>query len=202
MNQEPIIHSSAPLTISKQAIWSLVLGILSLFCLWIVGSIPAIILGALAISNINKSGGVLGGKGLALTGIITGSVGILSGLVSVGIIASIIFPSYNAVHNRAQLAQTHSELRMIYVSIETYKVDHEGKRPATLEDLIPDYLTDESMILCSNRDEEKPYQYFPEATSGEVLLSSPFVLNNRRAVLWADGNTDSIRESTTGNTNP
>jgi hypothetical protein len=51
-----------------------VLGVGS-FCFWILASIPAIILGIMAISQINKSHGRLGGRGMAVAGIITGSLG-------------------------------------------------------------------------------------------------------------------------------
>ena len=66
---------------SEQAVWSLVLGILSNTCLWILGSIPAIILGVLALKKIDQSEGKLTGRGLAISGIVTGSVGVIVGIV-------------------------------------------------------------------------------------------------------------------------
>jgi hypothetical protein len=70
---------------SKAAIWSLVLGILSNLCLWLLGSIPAIILGVIAIKNINRDPAAIGGKGMAIAGIITGVTGLLigSGVVAI-----------------------------------------------------------------------------------------------------------------------
>ena len=53
---------------SSLALWSLVLGILSITCLWLLGSIPAIILGILAIKKIDGSGGTLKGRGMGIAG--------------------------------------------------------------------------------------------------------------------------------------
>lgn len=78
--------------VSTQAIWSLVLGILSITCLWILGSIPAIILGILAIKNIDRSGGRLAGRGLAVGGIATGGVGVFFGIVTFGFVAAVTLP--------------------------------------------------------------------------------------------------------------
>lgn len=70
-NQQPAQSKGSML-----AMFSLILGILS-FCLWIFGAIPAIILGIVALTKISASQGQLRGKGLAITGIITGGIGLL-----------------------------------------------------------------------------------------------------------------------------
>lgn len=67
-----------------KAIASLVLGILSLVgCFGALAGIPAIILGFMSRREIARSGGTVGGDGLALGGIITG---ILSTLLTVGMV--------------------------------------------------------------------------------------------------------------------
>lgn len=71
MNQQPVQSKGSML-----AMFSLILGILS-FCLWIFGAIPAIIMGVIALTKISASQGQLRGKGLAITGIITGGIGLL-----------------------------------------------------------------------------------------------------------------------------
>lgn len=60
---------------SGMAIASLVLGITS-FCTCVTG-IPAIILGFYALSEINRSQGMLRGRGMGIAGIITGITGTL-----------------------------------------------------------------------------------------------------------------------------
>jgi hypothetical protein len=66
--------------LSGKALASLILGALT-FLLPVVLAIPAIILAILAIRDVNRSGGRLTGKGLALAGFITGSVGNLTLIV-------------------------------------------------------------------------------------------------------------------------
>jgi hypothetical protein len=63
---------------SRKAAWSLGLGIGSFLCNVFAG-IPAIILGLLALGDIARSHGRTGGRGLALGGIATGSLGIVFG---------------------------------------------------------------------------------------------------------------------------
>jgi hypothetical protein len=54
------------------AIASLVLGIV---WLWWVGSLLAIIFGCVSLHQIEKSGGTLGGRGMAIAGVVLGWVG-------------------------------------------------------------------------------------------------------------------------------
>jgi hypothetical protein len=63
------VAQPAPRTASA-AIWTLVLAVLSFTCGWLFTAIPAVICGHIARSKIRKSGGALGGKGIATTGLI------------------------------------------------------------------------------------------------------------------------------------
>ena len=71
---------------SQAAVWSLVLGILSNFCLWFLGSIPAIILGVIAIKNINRNPSGVTGKGMAIAGMITAGTGLFVGAAAFSIL--------------------------------------------------------------------------------------------------------------------
>lgn len=71
----PLDPTSQPKT-SGLAIWSLVLGILSLLCFTIFAGIPGVICGHKALSKIKRSSGALTGQGLAIAGLITGYLGI------------------------------------------------------------------------------------------------------------------------------
>ena len=62
---------------------SLVLGLLSLL-LWVLTGIPAVILGHMALNEINASNGTQGGKGSAIAGLVLG-------YIAVGILAICIF---------------------------------------------------------------------------------------------------------------
>ena len=67
-----------------KAIASLVLGILSIVgCFGALAGIPAVILGFMSKRDIARSGGTLGGDGMAIGGIVTG---ILSTLMSIGLV--------------------------------------------------------------------------------------------------------------------
>ena len=68
---------------SKLAIWSLVLGILSLACFSIFSGIPGVICGHTALSQINKSGGALSGRALAIAGLTISYISIAVTVVAI-----------------------------------------------------------------------------------------------------------------------
>jgi hypothetical protein len=79
---------------SGMAIASLTLGIIGLvggFCTYdvtAIASLLAIIFGHIALSQINKSGGMIGGKGMAIAGLIMGYLVIVGSIIAIiGIIA-------------------------------------------------------------------------------------------------------------------
>ena len=73
-----------PIQTSGKARASLIVGIASLFCMMFTG-IPAVVLGLLALRDIRRQPGTLLGRGLALTGIISGTVvGFGVSLIAVG----------------------------------------------------------------------------------------------------------------------
>ncbi len=65
---------------NSKAVASMVVGILSVVCCGAIVGIVAIVLGILARNEINASGGVQGGSGMALAGIILGALGIVSSI--------------------------------------------------------------------------------------------------------------------------
>ena len=74
---------------------SLVLGVLSLSCLGFVAGIPAVILGLTAKSAIDKSGGMVGGSGVALGGIVTGALGtVWSTVLTTVFVASMVIAAH------------------------------------------------------------------------------------------------------------
>ena len=64
-----------PQTNSK-AIWALVLGILSIIPCGLFAGIPAVILGNMAKNDIDASGGQQTGRGMAVSGLVLGIIGI------------------------------------------------------------------------------------------------------------------------------
>ena len=76
------------------AIWSLMLGILSLTCFWLLTAIPAVICGHMAYSRIRRSAGVLSGEGLAIGGLITGYIAIALSIFVLPLLAAIAIPNF------------------------------------------------------------------------------------------------------------
>ena len=73
------------------AIASLVLGLVGLVAVPLLASIAAVVCGHLARSHIREAKGRLGGDGMALTGLITGYVGVIVPLTVLALILAAIF---------------------------------------------------------------------------------------------------------------
>jgi type II secretory pathway pseudopilin PulG len=121
---------------SGLAITSLVLGILSFLCFSIFASIPGVICGHIARSNIRKSQGRQKGEGLALGGLICGYINI----AMVPIMAALMFPMITQGVKKAEEVQVMNDARQIAEGCKQYSNDHGGKYPATLEELAPEFV--------------------------------------------------------------
>jgi prepilin-type processing-associated H-X9-DG protein len=124
---EPWLIEDATPTTSGKAIASLILGILSFGCTFFTG-LPAIILGAMGLSDIGKGGGQVGGKGMAIAGVILGSIGSLMTFF-VLILAALLFPAVQAARSAAQRAQCVNNLKQIGLAFHNFE-DKEGHFPA------------------------------------------------------------------------
>ena len=85
----PLVPQPPPPT-APAAIWSLVLAVLSFTCGWLFTAIPAVICGHIARSKIRKSGGALGGKGIATAGLILGYIALVLGVMGIPLLVSMI----------------------------------------------------------------------------------------------------------------
>ena len=81
--------------------WSLVLAILSFFCGCLITAIPAVICGHIARSKIRKSGGALGGKGIATAGLILGYIALVLGVMGIPLLVSMIQSDRERLHRLA-----------------------------------------------------------------------------------------------------
>src|SRR5258707_1459810 len=100
---------------------SLVLGILAVICLGAWAGIPAIILGHVSRSNIQKSGGKLKGEGLALAGLI---MGYFSLVISLLFITAITIPSLLRARQSANEAAAAATVRTLGTTEVTYSVTY------------------------------------------------------------------------------
>ncbi len=187
---------------SSKAIWSLVLGILSISCLWLLGSIPAIILGIIALKAIEESGGSLKGRGMGIAGIVTGSVGVFTGIGMVGVMAGLSLPAYSSMRQRAQETKTMSEVRQLLFACKVYAVDNKGAYPPSLQDLLVDgQFKSEDLLfwkMDDSSDSPLPYLYRSGlndmSPADEPLIAAPEPLLGKRVVGYSDASVSSVEE--------
>ena len=72
---------------SESAVFALVLGIASFFCIGPFAGVPAAILGGIAWSQARRSGGRLGGGAMAMTGALLGVAGSFAWVVALAVVA-------------------------------------------------------------------------------------------------------------------
>ena len=155
---------------SGLAIASLILGIVALV-VCIVGplaGIPALILGIVALSKIGGSGGRLGGKGLAIAGIVTGGLGTVQAIF---ILPAILLPALLAAREGARTVQCGANLKQIGVACGAYSQDHNEMFPEKLSQLYGTYVQELKLFRCpsaegavlteANIDEESSYVLVP-----------------------------------------
>jgi hypothetical protein len=134
------------------AIASLVLGLLS-FCLSFFTGIPAIILGLLSLRAIKRSGRRVSGKGMAIAGIATGSIGVL-------LLPAVIVPGILEAREAGRRAWCASNLEQIANAIMNYhsankcfppvfSTDEHGNPLCSWRVLILPYIDDPSMLYNS-----------------------------------------------------
>ena len=100
---------------------SLILGILSVTCLGALTGIPAIILGHVSRSSIQKSGGKLKGEGLALAGLI---MGYFSLVISLLFITAITIPNLMRARQSANESAAAATVRTLNTTEVTYSVTY------------------------------------------------------------------------------
>ena len=128
---------------SGLAIWSLVLGILSITCFSILSGIPGVICGHKALSKIKYSRGALAGQGLAIAGLVTGYLGILWAVIFIPMLLAIAIPNFVKARDRARDTAMRIEcinnLREIDVAKNEWALEKRGKTGdvPTSQDLTP-----------------------------------------------------------------
>ena len=135
----PISGEPPQPTTSALAIWSLVLGILSLTCFSILSAIPGVICGHKALSKIKQSSGGLTGQGLAIAGLVTGYLGILWAVIMIPMLAAIAIPNFVKAREVAMTNACINNLRMIEAAKNEWALEH-SKKPADVpasQDLTP-----------------------------------------------------------------
>jgi hypothetical protein len=147
---QPLPNTPSQPKTSALAIWSLVLGIVSLACCGLFAGIPGVICGHRALSEIKRSSGKLAGDGLAIVGLVLGYIGIVVGTVAlVGLMASIAIPDFVKARATAQENACINNLRQIQAAKNEWALEKnkDGGDVPTESDLTP-YFKDGKFPVC------------------------------------------------------
>ena len=141
----PLPNASRQPATSGLAIWSLVLGLLSVLCL--ATAIPAVICGHLALSKIKQSGGTLSGRGLAIAGLVTGYT--LGAISMIGLMAAIAIPNFVKARDISMQNACINNLRQIDTAKNQWALEHnkQATDTPTESDLTP-YLKNHQFPQC------------------------------------------------------
>ena len=200
----PGFGTSGPITAQPPqeslAIASLVLGILGLVAIPFIASVAGVICGHIALGKIKRAAGALGGRGLAIGGLVTGYLGIAFCLLAAAVIA-IAFtalvkssgPVREQITSGIETFASVASATQIHASCSAYAEANDGKFPPTLETLVPTYLPDADLLKTKvgDDDERAGFQYFGGTTSDRhdrVLFQSWGTFSNgHRVVAYVDG---------------
>lgn len=135
----PLPTASAQPKTTPLAIWSLVLGILSLTCFTIFTGIPGVICGHKALSKIKKSGGLVEGRGLAIAGLVTGYLGIAWVIFMLPLMLAIAIPNFVRARDTAMKNACINNLHQIDAAKNQWAMEnHKGANDTPTEsDLLP-----------------------------------------------------------------
>jgi type IV pilus assembly protein PilA len=122
------------------AVTSMVLGILGLptFGLLGVGAITGITLSIIALSNAKRSPQEYGGKGMAITGLVTSIVSLM--IIPFAIVMAIAVPNLVASRRAANEGSSIATLRTIHSAQATYQATRGNGSFGTLDQLVADGL--------------------------------------------------------------
>lgn len=147
----PIAGTPSPPKTSALAIWSLVLGILSLICFSIFAAIPGVICGHKALGKIKYSGGTLEGRGLAIAGLVTGYLGIAWAVFIIPLMLAIAIPNFIKARDTSIHNASLNDLRQIQAAKNEWALEKnkDGGDVPTAEDLTP-YLAGNKFPVFPN----------------------------------------------------
>ncbi len=111
---------------SGMAVASLVCGILGLICIPILPAFLGLIFSIIAIRKINGSGGAVGGKGLAVGGLITSVIG---GIIYVALLALLLLPALTEAKNKANRMKCANNVGTIGKTFHAFSGEIDGETP-------------------------------------------------------------------------
>jgi hypothetical protein len=109
-----------------------------------VGAIAAIVCGHLALSSIGKARGALGGRGMAITGLVMGYASVL--LVGVWFLASLSMAAVGKMGEKGQITKGIQDARQTVIAVRLYAADRGGRYPATLDELVTTEILEQDVL--------------------------------------------------------
>jgi hypothetical protein len=117
------------------AIWSIILAVLSFTCGWLFTAIPAVICGHVARAKIRRSGGALGGMGIATAGLIVGYIALVLAVMGIPLLVSMIQSDRERLHRlateRKEIASDDGKIKVTVSGLWTKM--HELNKGASLQ---------------------------------------------------------------------
>jgi len=174
---------------SALAVWSLVLGIPSLFLCGFFTGIPAVICGHLALARKARAV-VATGRGIAIAGLVTGYLGTIVGTLA--ILAAVAVPVFGAAMAKSRSTMTVAHARVIMVSLNVYAIQHDDY-PQTLQELVENNGLSPKMLADPVAPEfgNDGFTYIrparDDADDKVVLISRGTITGGKRAVARKDG---------------
>jgi hypothetical protein len=212
MESQPPIMSTEPKT-SGLAIASVICGPLGFLTAGLSG-IAAVITGHMALSAIKRSGGMLKGTGMSITGLVTGYISILLLPIAIlaGLAAPVILKQRHAadrvemINNAKMLHLAMLDLEAEYGSFPSDKLAESKPRfagltgPRVLEQLnAADDSNDVERLLAARDGPVAKWYYFPGQTTSSPaanpLLLSPQV-GDKIVIVRVDGSANAVSATT------
>ena len=211
----------APTQGNGLAVLSLIFGIISFCVVPIIGSVVAIVTGALGLSRTKDPR--IGGKGMAIAGLVLGCVSLVGGLIIIPLQLSVLLPALNRAREQANRVKCASNMRQLGQAMLMYANANGNHFPDKLADLV---LADSSLspgvFVCPDDNKTPPDGTSPQTmaagiasgqhtsyiyvgnglTSSEpadtILLYEPLGNHNKEGmnVLYSDGHVDWVPKST------
>ncbi len=150
-------ESPRPIKTSGMAIASIILGIASLAVCSVFSGIPAVILGAVSLGAIGRSRGRLTGRGLAITGIVTGA---LSALLLPVLGIALLLPAVQKVREAADRINTANDLKQITLAMHNYNDAMRTLPPAAICDKNGKKLLSWRVAILPYIEQEALYRQF------------------------------------------
>ena len=142
------------------AVVSLILGILSFVaCLFPLGSIPAVILGHISLSKINKGQMPADARGLAVAGLVIGYINIAFMLIVMLVLPALLLPALARAREAARRSSCQNNLKQMGLVYKMFANESKkqtyphlsstlGQLMSAKNEIYPEYLTDPNVLIC------------------------------------------------------